>query len=192
MPLLQSKRILAELHRTLPQSRRRPLPSDAATALLALKSAATLYDAAGSRKALPLEEVLDSHLESNGRQAYSRVLLTEVRFAVPEFSYFAKFAARASFDFPLFNFSAVKTGKGWRAFAGGWGTRPARLPRTEEALGGETAAEEAKEILLEELKSRRAAVREPGLSPRIRENLPFRKLFLDIYDTLRTGTAPGR
>jgi CO/xanthine dehydrogenase FAD-binding subunit len=156
-----------------------------ATALLPLDAAVTLYTTAGVRT-LPLEEALAEHLTSNGGQdsqsspKYSRALLTEVRFPVPRFSCFAKFAKRASFDFPLLNFSAARYEAGWRAFSGGWGTRPVRLAGTEEALNGRKTPEEAAQILLKELKDRREMVREAGLSPRIREELPLRKLFSNI------------
>ena len=121
--------------------------SDLATALLALDSSVTLH-AAGEQKTLPLEDVLEEHLTSNGRLEYSRVLLTEARFRLPRFSYFAKFAWRQSFDFPLLNFSAVKTDSGWRAFAGGWGTKPARLSGTEEALSAGKSPENLEQTFL--------------------------------------------
>jgi 4-hydroxybenzoyl-CoA reductase subunit beta len=161
--------------------------SDMATALLSLGATAALYTAAGVRR-LPLEETLAEHLASNGGQGgqkYSRALLTEVRFSVPRFSCFTKFAGRASFDFPLLNFSAAKYEAGWRAFSGGWGTRPVRLAGTEEALNGKKTPEETGRILLKELKDRHEMVREAGLSPRVREKLPLSKLFLDI----RAGMA---
>jgi CO/xanthine dehydrogenase FAD-binding subunit len=158
--------------------------SDMATVLLSFNAVAAFCDGAGEYRKLPLEEVLSVHLASNGGQEYSRVLLTEVSFFIPKFSYFKKFAQRASFDFPLLNFAAAEHAEhdeGWRAFSGGWGTRPVHLFETEKALSKRKTPEEAKQILLKELKDRREMVREAGLSPKIREALPLKKLFSDIF-----------
>jgi CO/xanthine dehydrogenase FAD-binding subunit len=148
--------------------------SDTATALLALGGEATIRTPGGEEKKLPLEEVIDRHLISNGTEEHENILLTEVCFPVPLFSCFIKFAERSSFDFPLFNFAAVKSVSGWCVFVGGWGARIKRLPNTEEALAEGVASDKAEQIFLEELKDQREFIRESGLSPKMREFLPLR------------------
>jgi CO/xanthine dehydrogenase FAD-binding subunit len=158
--------------------------SDMATMLLALDGKAMIRTSSGEEKKLPLEEVIDRHLISNGTREHENILLTDVCFPVPRFSCFVKFAERASFDFPLLNFAAVKNDSGWRVFIGGWSTRTERLPHTEKALASGVAPDEMEQVFLKELKSRRESVRESGLSPKMRELLPLRSCFVKICSTL--------
>lgn len=150
--------------------------SDMAPALLALGSTVSVYNTSGEQKTLGLENFLDAYLTLDGKAGYSHALLTELRFPVPLFSCFVKFAMRRSFDFPLLSFSAVKSGEGWRVYAGGWGTRPVHLAAVEKALE-DGNAQAAERIFLDEMKKRREVIREAGLSPKTRESLPLGALF---------------